>query len=78
MNTVKLTRIKKQKEIKKAVNVCPVCHAEFEQDENTCYMINKKYTCSWKCFSNYVKEHQKSKDSQDKPKRGRPRKNVTE
>lgn len=57
---------------------CPVCGETFEQTEETCYMINKNYTCSWKCFSNYVKEHQKPKDEQEKPKRGRPKKNVND
>ena len=58
--------------------ICPVCGNPFDENENTCYMINKNYTCSWKCFSDYVKSHQKDCNEQEKPKRGRPRKNATE
>ena len=42
-------------------NECPVCHKIFDMADDSKYLINNKYTCSWECFSSYVKTHPKCK-----------------
>lgn len=53
--------------------VCPVCGKSFVVTDNHKYLLNGEHTCSWKCFSDYAKEHQKPKGD-DVKKRGRPKK----
>ena len=42
-------------------NECPVCHKMFNMCDDSKYLINNEYTCSWKCFLDYVKAHPKDK-----------------
>ena len=58
---------------------CPVCGKQFKSDIDTNYIIKKDYTCSWKCFSDYVKTHIKQEylETQQTKKRGRPKKDVS-
>lgn len=70
---------------------CSVCGKEFPVDDDTCYICNGGYTCSWKCFLVNNTEVEKKKleekakkaleetvylDTEPKKKRGRPKKNV--
>ena len=42
--------------------VCPVCKKEFFKTEDSKYLINKDYTCSWDCFLRWVKEKEERKE----------------
>lgn len=41
--------------------VCSVCGKEFVANDNTRYIINGGYTCSWKCFLNESKKREYKK-----------------
>lgn len=45
---------------------CPVCHKTFKITEEHKYIINKDFTCSWKCFHDYVFSHTKDKNKNKK------------
>jgi uncharacterized C2H2 Zn-finger protein len=32
--------------------LCPICGKLFKVTDNTKYIMNGEYTCSWKCFYN--------------------------
>lgn len=36
--------------------ICPVCNKEFKATDNTRFIINNGWTCSWHCF---ITEHKK-------------------
>ena len=42
--------------------ICPVCGKEFKLNDDTKYIANGGYTCSWKCFLTFVKQREKEKD----------------
>lgn len=49
--------------------ICPVCNKEFSASDNTRYIINNGWTCSWKCFKNeHIKQNQEKWDKQKSEK----------
>ena len=40
---------------------CSVCGKEFKAHDDTKYIINGGYTCTWKCFLDCCKEKEKNK-----------------
>lgn len=53
--------------------ICPICGKEFEKSEETCYILDGEYTCSWKCFYDAVSRLEKEK-LQSQSKKGIPKK----
>ena len=46
--------------------VCPICGKEFKVDDDTCYVCNGNYACSWKCFLvNNSKIQEKRKEAEE-------------
>jgi len=39
--------------------ICSVCEKQFVATEDDKYIINGGYTCSWKCFLQEFRKHQK-------------------
>ena len=49
--------------------VCSVCGKEFKADDDTRYIINNGYTCSWKCFLTESTKKSEERKSVDKNKK---------
>lgn len=41
--------------------ICPVCGKQFKMTVDTCYIIGRQYTCSFKCFLKFVKKRESEK-----------------
>lgn len=50
--------------------ICSVCGKEFEANDDTRYIINNGYTCSWKCFFAESTKKSEERKSYDKNKKG--------
>lgn len=49
--------------------ICPVCGKEFKPNDDTKYIINGGYTCSWKCFLDEAKRKDEEKKLKNFSKR---------
>lgn len=47
---------------------CSVCGKEFKANDDTRYIINGGYTCTWKCFWNEMKRREAQKQIEKKNK----------
>ena len=48
--------------------ICTICGEAFKPNDDTKYIARGGYTCSWDCFSNYVKKREKEKKEEKKEK----------
>lgn len=45
---------------------CSVCGKQFKSNDDTKYITNGGYTCSWQCFLDHVKRKEKLKKEEKK------------
>ena len=48
--------------------ICTICDKKFKPNDDTKYIARGGYTCSWKCFLDYVKRREKEKKEENKYK----------
>lgn len=50
----------------KGMLTCPICQKEFKPSDDTNYIVDGGYTCSWKCFLKEVRRLRKEKEDNSK------------